>query len=59
MPTRVLGRVTREVAGGGGEIEDRFDLVIVDESQDFREQWWPAVQSLLVDPETGPLVAFG
>src|SRR5690606_34204326 len=41
------------------EVEDRFDLVIVDEAQDFREQWWPAVQSLLVDPETGPLVAFG
>ena len=46
-----------QAAAGG--VEDRFDLVIVDEAQDFREEWWPAVLSLLEDPEAGPLVAFG
>lgn len=40
-------------------VDDRFDLVIVDEAQDIREGWWPAVLSLLNDPEFGPLVAFG
>ena len=48
-----------QAAASAAEADDRFDLVIVDEAQDFREEWWPAVQSLLVDPETGPLVAFG
>lgn len=37
----------------------RFDLVIVDEAQDFDEAWWPHVLSLLEDPETGPMVVFG
>lgn len=41
------------------QVDDRFDLVIVDEAQDIREQWWPAVLSLMEDPEAGPLVAFG
>lgn len=39
--------------------EDRFDLVVVDEAQDFRPGWWLAVRALLRDPEEGPIVVFG
>jgi hypothetical protein len=48
-----------QLAAAAADVADRFDLVIVDEAQDFREDWWPAVLSLLNDPEGGPLVAFG
>ncbi len=48
-----------KLQSAAAEVEGRFDLVVVDEAQDFREQWWPAVLSLLNDPEAGPLVAFG
>ena len=37
---------------------DRFDLVIVDEGQDYREEWWPVVAKVLADPDDGPLVVF-
>lgn len=39
--------------------QDRFDLVVVDEAQDFRPDWWPAVRAVLRDPDDGPLVVFG
>lgn len=38
--------------------EDRFDLVVVDEGQDYRGSWWPAVAATLSDPADGPLVVF-
>ncbi|MGH7822173.1 MAG: DEAD/DEAH box helicase family protein, partial [Candidatus Binatia bacterium] len=31
--------------------DERFDAVIVDEGQDFREYWWIAVEKLLRDPK--------
>jgi len=37
---------------------ERFDAVIVDEGQDFKELWWPAVDSLLREPRTGTLYVF-
>lgn len=36
----------------------RWDAIVVDEGQDFREDWWLAVEALLSDPEQGKLVAF-
>lgn len=36
----------------------RFDVVVVDEAQDYRPQWWPAVLSLLSDRDEGQLVVF-
>lgn len=36
----------------------RYDAIIVDEGQDFRPTWWPAVQKLLRDPEAGHLWVF-
>jgi superfamily I DNA/RNA helicase len=31
--------------------EDKFDAIIVDEGQDFRELWWTSMDSLFRDPE--------
>ncbi len=38
--------------------EERFDAVIVDEGQDFAEEWWVALLSVLQDPEDGILFIF-
>ncbi|HXG89471.1 MAG TPA: AAA family ATPase [Vicinamibacterales bacterium] len=38
--------------------QERYDAVIVDEGQDFRPAWWPAVQKLLRDPNSGHLWVF-
>lgn len=40
------------------KIADRYDAIIVDEGQDFQEDWWVAVQSLLADPDHGVLYIF-
>jgi len=37
---------------------ERYDAVIVDEAQDFREDWWPSIDSLLREPGKGVLYAF-
>jgi hypothetical protein len=36
----------------------RYDAIVVDEAQDFREWWWPALLSLQHDPDEGPLYLF-
>ncbi len=36
----------------------RFDAVIVDEAQDFADEWWPAVLAMLKDEQTGGLFVF-
>jgi hypothetical protein len=36
----------------------RFDAIVVDEAQDFREWWWPALLSLHEDPDAGTLYVF-
>jgi hypothetical protein len=38
--------------------DDRFDAIIVDEGQDFEEEWWAALTSLLTDPDDGVLYIF-
>jgi hypothetical protein len=38
--------------------DDRFDAIIVDEGQDFEEEWWAALTSLLADPDDGILYIF-
>lgn len=37
---------------------DRFDAIIVDEAQDFSDEYWLGVEMLLRDPETGYLYIF-
>uniref|UniRef100_A0A832I2C5 Nerd domain protein n=1 Tax=Eiseniibacteriota bacterium TaxID=2212470 RepID=A0A832I2C5_UNCEI len=41
-----------------GELPERYDAVIVDEGQDFKEEWWVALQTLLRDPDHGILYVF-
>lgn len=36
----------------------RLDAIVVDEAQDFRTQWWIALEDILVDPKTSKLHAF-
>jgi hypothetical protein len=36
----------------------RFDAIVVDEAQDFRAWWWPAVLALHEDPDAGTLYLF-
>ncbi len=33
--------------------EERYDAVLVDEAQDFAEEWWVAIEPLLRDPDGG------
>jgi nucleoside phosphorylase len=37
---------------------DRYDAVIVDEGQDFRETWWTLVEAALKLPQVGTLYVF-
>jgi hypothetical protein len=39
-------------------VGQRFDAVVVDESQDFAAAWWPALLAALRDEETGGVYAF-
>ena len=39
-------------------LQYRVDAVIVDEGQDFHENWWIALQCLLNEPDTGTLYIF-
>jgi hypothetical protein len=36
----------------------RFDAIVVDEAQDFRGWWWPALLSLHEEPDSGTLFLF-
>lgn len=38
--------------------DERYDVVIVDEGQDFLEYWWVAIEKLLANPKTGILWVF-
>jgi hypothetical protein len=38
--------------------EQRYDAFVVDEGQDFSDQWWPALVQGLKDPDTGRLLVF-
>jgi hypothetical protein len=38
--------------------EERYDAIIVDEGQDFEEEWWAALLCLLSDPNDGILYIF-
>lgn len=40
------------------ESSKRYDAVIIDEGQDFRELWWVIVEAAIAHPETGHLYVF-
>ena len=39
-------------------LDVRYDAIVVDEGQDFRENWWIPLQMLLRDPDEGILYVF-
>lgn len=39
-------------------LPSRYDAVVVDEGQDFRDEYWFAIEMLLSDPEESPLYVF-
>lgn len=41
------------------DVNEKFDVVIIDEAQDFHPQWWDVVMGLLKDPDKGSIYAFG
>jgi hypothetical protein len=46
------------LAQGAAVLGPRFDAMVVDEAQDFKEWWWPALLSLHGEPDDGPLYLF-
>ncbi len=38
--------------------EERFDAIVVDEGQDFREEWWTLLQLAMTEPDQGILYVF-
>jgi AAA domain len=43
---------------GAEKLGPRYDAIVVDEAQDFREWWWPALLMLHREPEDGMLYLF-
>lgn len=39
-------------------LPDRYDAIVCDEGQDFREEFWVPLELLLIDYETSPLYVF-
>jgi hypothetical protein len=52
---RILPDLLSEAAA---KLGPRYDAIVVDEAQDFREWWWPALLALHVDPDEGMLYLF-
>ena len=46
------------LAAAAVRLGPRYDAIVVDEGQDFRAWWWPALLSLHADPDDGPLYVF-
>ena len=51
-------RLPEALAEAAARLGPRYDAIVVDEAQDFREWWWPALLSLHTDPDAGPLYVF-
>lgn len=46
------------LAAAARSLGPRFDAVVVDEAEDFREAWWPALLAMHEDPDEGTLYLF-
>ncbi len=46
------------LAEAASRLGPRYDAIVVDEGQDFREWWWPALLSLHREPDEGTLFVF-
>ena len=52
LPERMVALAPQQPVG------HRFDAIVVDEAQDFADQWWPALFAALKNVDTGGLYAF-
>lgn len=46
------------LADAAAKLGPRYDAIVVDEGQDFREWWWPALLALHREPDDGPFYVF-
>jgi hypothetical protein len=51
-------RLPEALAEAATRLGPRYDAIAVDEAQDFRAWWWPALLSLQTDPDDGLLYVF-
>lgn len=51
-------RLPELLSEAAAKLGPRYDAIVVDEAQDFREWWWPALLALQVDPDDGMLYLF-
>lgn len=52
-------RLPDELERAARALGPRFDAIVVDEAQDFRAWWWPALLATHREPDDGPLYLFG
>ncbi len=53
LPKLIADKLLEEV------LSSKFDVIIIDEAQDFHPQWWEVVTNLLKDKNKGAIFAFG
>lgn len=53
-----FARFPDALADASERVEERFDAIVVDEGQDFEEDWWIALQSVMTDPDDGVFYVF-
>lgn len=51
-------RLPELLSEAAAKLGPRYDAIVVDEAQDFREWWWPALLALQADPDDGMLYVF-
>jgi hypothetical protein len=51
-------RLPEALMDAADALDIRYDAIVVDEGQDFREDWWIPLQTLLRDPDHGILYIF-
>jgi hypothetical protein len=51
-------RLPELLSVAAAKLGPRYDAIVVDEAQDFREWWWPALLALQADPDDGMLYLF-
>jgi hypothetical protein len=51
-------RLPEAMAEAAQRLGPRFDAIVVDEAQDFREWWWPALLATHRNADDGPLYLF-
>ncbi len=51
-------RLPEALADAAARLGPRYDAIVVDEGQDFRAWWWPALLSLHTDADAGLLYVF-